>query len=121
MSVSFPKPLIRSSLVMTAVLVLLCLLAGCGWHSIRGESTDAVLRVKDGALISYGKLASELVDADVIYIGENHDNPEHHAAQLRIIQGLRQEGIHLEVGLEMFQVEDQEKLDRWMTGKLGDQ
>jgi len=41
----------------------------------------AILRVADGAEITPETLAAELGAADVAFLGEAHDNPEHHAAQ----------------------------------------
>lgn len=41
----------------------------------------AILRVADGAAIAPEALAAALDAADVAFLGEVHDNPEHHAAQ----------------------------------------
>lgn len=54
----------------------------------------------------------------VVLIGEIHDRPEHHAAQLGVIRALRDAGVSLGVGMEMFRRDSQPELDRWVAGAL---
>ncbi len=64
------------------------------------------------------EVVDDLVQVRIVFIGESHGSPEHHRAQLRIIQALKEKGKKLAVGLEMFQSESQEVLDQWTAGKL---
>ncbi len=56
--------------------------------------------------------------AKLIHVGEQHDDADHHRAQVDVIRFLADAGISLAVGLEMFQKADQELLDRWVSGSL---
>ncbi len=81
---------------------------------------NAVLRVKDGTRISYGRLADELKGIDLVFLGEIHENAAHHAAQLRIVDELHWREVPLALGLEMFPARTQPELDAWLSGRLPD-
>ena len=79
---------------------------------------EGVLRIADGQLIDLGQMLAESRSARYFFVGENHDDLQHHAAQLAIIKGLQQSGRTLAIGLEMFSTTSQDKLDRWVAGRL---
>jgi uncharacterized iron-regulated protein len=58
------------------------------------------------------------MQVDVIFIGETHDIPGHHRAQLQIIRALREQGQKIAIGLEMFQADSQQDLNDWIAGRL---
>ena len=64
------------------------------------------------------QLFDDLADVRVIYVGEQHTNPSHHAIQLEIIQALAQIPPDLTIGMEMFDHTYQPVLDEWVAGKL---
>ena len=66
-------------------------------------------------------ILSELAKADVVYLGETHDNPQHHQTQLEIIQKLYQRHQKIAIALEMFQRPYQGVLDRYLAGQLSEQ
>jgi uncharacterized iron-regulated protein len=80
------------------------------------------VRFSDSGELSDEGLLDELAHADVICVGEEHDNPHDHWAELRIIEGLgersRMSGRELGLGLEMFPRSTQETLDKWRVGKI---
>jgi uncharacterized iron-regulated protein len=49
--------------------------------------------------------------ADVVYLGEKHDNPEHHQLQAMVLQNLLQRAARPAVVLEMVDEDEQPKLD----------
>ena len=59
-----------------------------------------------------------LAQANVIYLGETHDRPADHQAQLEIIQALQQLRPKLIIGMEMFQRPYQSVLNRYLAGAL---
>jgi uncharacterized iron-regulated protein len=59
-----------------------------------------------------------LAQADVIYLGETHDRPDDHQAQLEMIQALHRLRPTLTIGMEMFQRPYQSVLDRYLAGVL---
>ncbi len=79
-------------------------------------------RAQDGALLGSIAFLSELSRADAICIGERHDNPSDHYAQLAVLRGLieRQEvgGYELGLGLEMFEQDQQEALDKFGSARI---
>ncbi|CAG0964640.1 ChaN family lipoprotein [Geobacter sp.] len=92
-------------LVMTAVVARNCF------------SHDLIVRLKDRKEIPFNEMVTDLKGAKVIYVGETHDNPDHHDLQLRIIRELHRAGVPLAIGMEMFTAESQKELDRWVAGK----
>ena len=66
-------------------------------------------------------ILAELVQADVVYLGENHDNPEDHKTQLAIIQKLKQRNPKIAIAMEMFQRPYQGVLDRYLAGQVSEQ
>jgi uncharacterized iron-regulated protein len=56
--------------------------------------------------------------ADVIYVGETHDDPAHHEYERQLIRGMLARRIRFAVGWEMFEKQQQPLLDQWESGKL---
>jgi uncharacterized iron-regulated protein len=79
-----------------------------------------IVDVNRGGNVTFDQMIADLAKARVVFIGELHDNKNHHDAQLRIIQALQQQKRPLAIALEMFRAENQEVLDRWVSGKMGE-
>jgi uncharacterized iron-regulated protein len=56
--------------------------------------------------IPFNTLVTNIVDFDVIYLSEKHDNPMHHAIQHRIIQSLVEQKKSPILGFEFFSMDD---------------
>lgn len=67
---------------------------------------------------SRAAILDELVKADVIYLGETHNNPDDHKAQLEILQRLHQRNPKIAIAMEMFQRPYQSIIDRYLAGEL---
>jgi uncharacterized iron-regulated protein len=61
-----------------------------------------------------------LAQHSVVYLGETHDHPPDHDAQLQIIQALYQQNPHLAIGMEMFQRPFQDVLDQYLAGEISE-
>jgi uncharacterized iron-regulated protein len=61
-------------------------------------------------------MIDELIEADIILIGESHDIKRHHDAQLDIIRKLYRRRLALTIGLEMFLSSGNDMLDSWTLG-----
>ena len=59
-----------------------------------------------------------IAGADVIYIGETHDNPADHAYELYVLQGMIKRRISFAIGWEMFDKTQQASLDAWDRGAI---
>jgi uncharacterized iron-regulated protein len=77
-----------------------------------------VMQVRSQQVLPAQTLLQELAQADVVYLGEIHDRPEDHQAQLEIIQALHQLRPNLAIAMEMFQRPYQSILDRYLAGDL---
>jgi uncharacterized iron-regulated protein len=63
---------------------------------------------------------SDLKKNRIILVGEHHTNQNHHFAQLNVIQSLKEAGVQVAIGIEMFRKDSQQALDRWVAGNIGE-
>jgi uncharacterized iron-regulated protein len=80
--------------------------------------TEEIYAIPEGEKISFAQLIERLESSRVVFVGEAHDQIEHHHIELRIIQELLAKGKDLVVGMEMFSRSQQPVLDRWSQGGL---
>lgn len=66
------------------------------------------------------EILKELTQANIIYLGETHDNPQDHQAQLTIIQNLQAKKTQIAIALEMFQRPYQPFLDQYLTQTINE-
>jgi len=59
-----------------------------------------------------------LAKADVVLVGEQHDDPNTHRLELAVLEGLLRRRVSLVVGLEMFERDVQPALDRYLAGSI---
>lgn len=72
-------------------------------------------------ITSFPDALQSLAKADVVYLGETHDNPEDHQIQLQIIQELQRRNRKIAIAMEMFQQPYQNIINRYLAGKLSEQ
>lgn len=103
-------------LLRIGLLVGLCWL-GCGIHPVMAESTVRVQveQVATGQVIPLDDFWPSLTKADIVYLGEVHDSPVDHAAELSILNAVSQRQQRLGVALEMFQRPFQSALDDYLN------
>lgn len=82
------------------------------------DDTFYVLNVSNKKIISIKKLVDELNDADIVIVGELHNEAWHHNFQLKLIEELNSRKKHIAVALEMFRHENQTVLDDWLFGRI---
>lgn len=90
---------------------------------VRGVEAAALpftlLRARGGQELETAAAFAELGAAQVICIGETHDNPHHHWGQLQIIDALSAKpGRPVAVAMEMFQRPFQGVLDDYAAGRI---
>jgi uncharacterized iron-regulated protein len=98
----------RSIKIWVALQAWACL-AGCAWHS--GTERIGVLAQQDEGLWR------TIEKAEVIYVGETHDNQADHRYELELVRGLVSRKVKLAIGWEMFDETQQGALDAWAAGK----
>lgn len=79
---------------------------------------EEIFRLSDGEKISFRQLLDDLRESRVIFVGESHDQMEHHQIQRRMISDLSGQGKNMVIAMEMFQKSQQSILDRWSQGLL---
>ncbi len=60
----------------------------------------------------------QLTQANVVYLGETHNNPQDHLIQLQIIEELHRQNPNIAIAMEMFQRPFQFQLDRYIANDL---
>ncbi len=79
---------------------------------------EEIFRIPEGDLITFARLLNDLDTTPVIFVGESHDQIEHHQIQVRMIHDLVAGGKDVVIGMEMFERSQQAALDRWSQGFL---
>ena len=79
--------------------------------------TGQILDLEAGIRIPFDDLIDRLASRDLIFVGEVHDNPEHHLVQVQILQALAGRSP-LAMAMEFLQRPAQESLDRYVRGEI---
>jgi uncharacterized iron-regulated protein len=106
--------------------LLVCLLVfpiGCATERVGGPGSDFesewqpwhILDTRTGQAISFPDLVKNLEQQDIVYLGEEHHNPYHIEAALRILTQLVEDGIEPTIGMEMFGWDGQPALDNYVS------
>jgi len=85
-----------------------------------GAETEVRERIEDlemGREVSFTEMVADLATVRVVYVGESHDDPGHHAAQLSILEALYEADPSISLGVEMVQHSFQPALDAWTEGE----
>lgn len=86
-------------------------LSACSlWNG--ASSNNAIWSVQDQRYISQQQLWRELAQADVVIIGEKHDNQEHQRIELETLKQLADRRVQASVVLEMLNQDQQVLLDQ---------
>jgi uncharacterized iron-regulated protein len=98
--------------------ILFIFLVSCSGGTGQSHAFQKVLRVSDGKVVQFEGMIDDLKKADIVFIGESHDNQRDHQSELDIIRALHRKGGRPAIGLEMFRAENQNILDGWTGGTL---
>ena len=107
----FRLPIIISLLILFCLPMVLC---------SQAPTTERLLRVADGRILSLADTVKDLSKCRLVFVGEVHTNQRDHRAQLEIIRALKKSAAPVVIGLEMFRRESQPDLDRWIQGELSE-
>lgn len=66
-------------------------------------------------------MLAEVASADVVFLGEEHDDPGTHRLERAAIEGIARRHGQVVLALEMFERDAQPKLDDYLAGKLGEE
>jgi len=75
-----------------------------------------IINSKTGKAISFDQLIDQMGSRRLIFIGEVHNNPEHHLIQVQILQALMSRYAPRTVAMEFFNKTQQPVIDQYMDG-----
>jgi len=70
-----------------------------------------------GKTIAFEELIARISSKDLLFVGESHDNPDHHLIQIQILQAVASRSPSLTMGMEFFQRHQQPVVDRYVQGE----
>ena len=79
-----------------------------------------IIDLKKGKSISFEQFIDNLQANHLIFVGEVHDNPEHHLIEVQILQALMTRYGPLSVAMEFFDTSRQPILDRYMKKDISE-
>lgn len=107
---------------MRYALLFCVFLAGCQalpplptWQSSEGREHADLGVIRDlhtGKTLTADELVERLASAPRVLVGEQHDNPDHHALQLWLLQALEQKRAQGSLLMEMINPDQQTKVDQ---------
>jgi uncharacterized iron-regulated protein len=71
-----------------------------------------------GRETAHEEVVTRLRASRIVLVGEHHTEMRHHRIQLGVIQMLHESGASVVIGMEMFRVDTQAELDRWVSGEM---
>ncbi len=79
----------------------------------------AIVGMRSGTVVPFDAMVDRLLTANVVYVGESHDQQLHHAFQAKVLEAVvaRAKGP-VALGLEMFFVPFQAALDAYVKGEI---
>lgn len=120
----------RAAKVVLTALIIVMVMTGCAMKENRmsppkdpdnivgASAPGTILSGQTGQPLSVETLMADLKAVTLVFVGESHTSPAHHAVQLRIIETLNQHHQGISVAMEMFSAPYQSVLEKWSTGTL---
>ena len=65
-------------------------------------------------------MLADLAKADIVFVGEQHDDPNTHRLEAAILDGLRRRGVTVSVSLEMFERDTQGSVNSYLSGGISE-
>lgn len=93
---------------------IMATIPGVSGHFKIGQIVD----LKRGSVLTFDQLIDQIASKDLIFVGEVHDNPEHHLIQVQILQALVGCCGPVSIAMEFFEKPQQPSLDRYLRGQL---
>lgn len=102
---------------MKLVTSLLLTLSIAGLQA-QSDTPRRVIDGQTGEARSWAAMIDQLAHADVVFVGENHDDPNTHLLELAILQALADSGRPVVLAMEMFERDVQTPLTRFGSGAM---
>ena len=82
---------------------------------------ERVFDSRHKSLTDFEAMLADLARADVVLVGEQHDDPNTHRLEAAILQGLQRRGVAAMLSLEMFERDAQAPLDAYLNSALAEE
>ncbi len=113
----------RSAFRLSLLICLLVFPMGCAVERSGGLGSNIeagwqpwhILDTQTGDVISFADLMKDLERQDIVYLGEEHHNPYHIEAALKVLNQLVVNGVEPTIGMEMFGWDGQPALDSYVS------
>jgi uncharacterized iron-regulated protein len=105
--------------ILKAALLSIYLIMGSSAYA--QDKPAYVIFNGEGKEVHYSKMLKTVLEADVVFVGETHNDPISHWMELELVTGLfAEKGKNLVVGAEMFEADDQLILTEYLNGLTDD-
>jgi uncharacterized iron-regulated protein len=89
--------------------------------SASGYVPERVYDTQRKAFGDFEVMVADLATADVVFVGEQHDDANTHRLELAILEGLKRRNAAVVVSLEMFERDVQGPLDTYLAGSASEE
>lgn len=88
---------------------------------VSGYVPERVYDARRKRFADFEAMLADLSRADVVFVGEEHDDPNTHRLELALLEGLFRRRRTVVLALEMFERDVQPALDRYLSGELAEE
>ncbi len=103
---------------MIKSLLLLILLVDSSLFYVEHNKSTYIIYNSRGEAITYQAMLDSLKQKEMVLFGELHDNPIAHWLQVELAKDLSKTRS-LKIGAEMIETDNQEALDKYLSGQIG--
>ncbi len=116
---------VRTSLFCIATFVLsACIgVSRAASNSASRDNSTSALRIYDtkaARFVPFARLAAAASRVDIVFFGEQHDDPVTHAAELAVFASLGDRRARVVLSVEMFERDVQLLLDQYLAGAISE-
>jgi uncharacterized iron-regulated protein len=103
---------------LALVWALLAQAAGAPAPVTAAYVPERVYDTRRAAFTDFEVMLADLASADVVFIGEQHDDPNTHRLEQALLDGLKRRKVSVTVSLEMFERDVQDVVNRYLAGTI---
>ncbi len=101
-------------------LTISCASAGTPRSSVGSPVGLRVHRSATNSTVPFAELVATAAQADIVFFGEEHDDPETHFAEFALLEGIGRLRPRVVLSLEMFERDVQPMLDDYLAGRMSE-
>ncbi|MFZ7113436.1 MAG: ChaN family lipoprotein [Desulfatiglandales bacterium] len=90
-------------------------------HDVSGRFwIGQIVDLRVGKAVTFDELIEHISSVELIFLGEVHDNPEHHLVQVQVLQALAACCAPVDLAMEAFQKSMQDSIDGYLQGEMSE-